>query len=280
MVWRKRKINKLISQFGMHLVAYGMFVAFMLPYFYMVLSGFKTRLDLFHYPPKWIFTPTLENYSKVLVEYNLLKYIWNSVVVSAFNVPLVLLIAFPSAYSYARMRPRFKEGLAFALLFMQMVPPIAIVFALFNVAKILGLVDNLAILVIVNLLWGIPFAVWMLKDFIAEVPVELEEAALVDGCSLSQAITKVTIPLISSGFTATAIMVFIHVWNEFVYAFFLTSINARTLPTTIEFFLTYGETQWGFMFAAASLSTLPVVLFGIGVRTYFVRGQTYGALKG
>lgn len=263
-----------------HIVVYGALIIMLLPYIYMVISSFKTRLDIYAYPPKFIFTPTLDNYLRIFSEYNLGPLFRNSLLIAIFNVPLVILVAYPAAYSYARMRPKLSDLITFLLLFMQLVPPISIVFAFFNLARIFTLIDKISLLVIVNLLWGIPYSVWMLKDFIAEIPIELEEAAFVDGASLLGTILKITLPLSMRGIMTTAIMVFIHVWNEFVFAFFLTQVNAKTLPTVIQYFLAYGDTEWGYMFAAAALSTLPAVIFGIAVKKYFVRGQTYGAVKG
>ena len=135
-------------------------------------------------------------------------------------------------------------------------------------------------LVFVFLLWNIPFAIWMLRGFVEAIPIDLEEAAMMDGCTRFRAFMQITLPLMVTGLVATTILIFIGAWNEFQLAFFLTSTNTRTLPTTIGFFLTHSGIRWGEMFATATVGTLPVVIFALLVRRYFVSAMTFGAVKG
>ena len=130
------------------------------------------------------------------------------------------------------------------------------------------------------MLWNVPYAIWLLRGFIVAVPRELEEAALVDGCSKFQSFYLITLPLISGGLVASGILIFIGVWNEFSLAFFLTSLETRTLPTTIGFFMTHSGIKWGPMFATATLSTLPIVFIGLLVKKHFVQAMSFGAVKG
>jgi len=253
---------------------------FLFPYAYFVASAFKSRLDTFAYPPVWVFRPTLENFQTILEDMDILFYMKNSTIIAAISTLLTLVVAVPAAYSFARFRFRFKESIAYGFLFLQMVPGISIVFALFYIARTLKLFDTHMFLILSYLLWNVPYAIWMLRGFAEAIPVDLEESAMVDGCSRFRAFLLITLPLMSGGLAASAILIFIGTWNEFALAFFLTSTRARTMPTTIAFFMTHAGIKWGPMFAAAAIGTLPVVVFALVVRKYFISALTFGAVKG
>ena len=275
-----RKAGLLRSRL-LDLLTLAVVAAFLFPYLFMVSSAFKSRLETFAYPPVWLsFTPTLSNFSNILGDLNIMFYMKNSAIIAIACTVLTMLIAIPATYGFARFRFRYKEGIAYAFLGLQMVPGISIVFALFFVAQTLGLYDTHIFLILVYLLWNIPYAIWILRGFVTAIPVELEEAAMVDGCTRFAAFRLVTLPLMAGGLAATAILIFIGVWNEFSLAFFLTSLSSRTMPTTIGFFMTHSGIKWGPMFATATLGTLPVVVFALIVRRHFVSALTFGAVKG
>ena len=193
---------------------------------------------------------------------------------------LSLILATPAAYSLARFRFPGKDWLAYIFIAVMMAPLISLVYPILTIANQLGLNDTHLGLILLYLPWNIPFAVWMLRTFVSDVPHELEEAALVDGCTRISAFARITAPLLIPGFFTTGVFIFIRAWNELVIAFFLTSSQARTLPTTIDFFLTYGMVQFAPMFAAGVVSTLPIVICGLLMRRYYLTGVTAGALKG
>ncbi len=255
-------------------------VAFLFPYLFMVASAFKNQLDAVAYPPAFFFKPTLENFSQVFGDINILFYLKNSTIVATFSTLLTTIIAVPATYALARYRFPFKEPIAYGFLLLQMVPGISVVFALFNIARNINLYDTYLFLILVYLLWNVPYAVWMLRGFVESIPVDLEEAAMVDGASRFGAFFRVTLPLMLGGLAASSILIFIGAWNEFALAFFLTSTNARTMPTTIAFFMTHAGIKWGPMFATAVIGTLPVVIFALLVNRYFVSALTLGAVKG
>jgi multiple sugar transport system permease protein len=275
-IFKKAAKKKLLINF----LVLGIAVVFIFPYFFMVTSAFKSRLDTFAYPPIFLFfKPTVENFISIFRDIHILFYMKNSLIVSTGSTLLSILIAIPATYSLARYRFRFRENIAFGFLLLQMTPGISIVFSLFFIAKRLALNDTYIALILSYLLWNIPFAIWMLRGFIESIPVQLEEAAIVDGCTRFQAFILVTLPLMAGGLAAVAIIVFIFTWNEFAIAIFLTSIRARTMPTTIAFFMTHAGIKWGPMFAAATIGTLPVVVFALMVRRYFISALTLGAIK-
>lgn len=274
------KLRKKLPQILLNVIAILIVFVFLFPYLFMVTSAFKTRMQTFAYPPVWIFTPTLENIRAIFENIQIGFYLKNSFIVATSASILTMLIAVPATYSFARFRFPFKDPIAYGFLFLQMVPGISVVFALFYIARYLNVYDTFYYLVSVFLLWNIPFAIWMLRGFVEAIPVELEEAAMVDGCSRFIAFLKITLPLMATGLAATTILIFIGAWNEFQLAFFLTSTNTRTLPTTIAFFMTHSGIKWGEMFATAMVGTLPVVIFALMVRRYFISAMTFGAVKG
>ena len=252
---------------------------FLVPYFYLILGSFKTPGDIQAYPPRFFSKFTFENYIKVFTEVNIIFYLKNSLIVAGLTTIISLFIALPAAYSFARFKFWGKDWLAYVLLAILMAPIISLVYPFMTMANQLGLYDSHLGLILFYLPWNVPFAVWMLRTFVSDVPKELEEAALVDGCSRIGAFIRISIPLLVTGLFTTGVFIFIGSWNEFIIAFFLTSTNARTLPTTIDFFLTYGSFQFAPMFAAGVIGTLPIVVCALFVRRYYLVGQTAGALK-
>ena len=252
---------------------------FLVPYFYLILGSFKTPGDIQAYPPRFFSKFTFENYIKVFMDVNIIFYLKNSFIVAGLTTIISLFIALPAAYSFARFKFWGKDWLAYVLLAILMAPIISLVYPFMTLANQLGLYDSHLGLILFYLPWNVPFAVWMLRTFVSDVPKELEEAALVDGCSRIGAFIRISIPLLVTGLFTTGVFIFIGAWNEFIIAFFLTSTNARTLPTTIDFFLTYGSFQFAPMFAAGVIGTLPIVVCALFVRRYYLVGQTAGALK-
>ena len=162
----------------------------------------------------------------------------------------------------------------------RMLPAMAIVIPYFLMAMVAGLLDTKIILIICYMLFNIPFAILMMRGFFEDIPIEIEEAGRIDGCSRFQVFKEIILPLSMPGLTATAIFCLINSWNEFVFANFLTSVNAKTVPTSVMLFLSVSGTKWGEMAATGVLSSLPVILFGILVQKYMIRGLTFGAVKG
>jgi len=267
------------KQFILQIAVTVVFLIFMFPYLWMVISAFKTRLQVFAYPPVWFFKPTLENFRVALQENNILFYLKNSFIVSGGNTLLSLALALPASYSLARGKFKFKELLGYFFLIVQMVPAISVVFAYFYLAKVINLYDTKIMLIIIYLLWQLPWAVWMTRGFIEGVPPSLEEAASIDGCSRVGILIRIILPLIAPGLAAAAVFVFIMSWNEFTVAFLLTSRDAATIPTRASQYITHLGVLWGPMFATATIATFPAILFSIIFRKYMISALTMGAVK-
>lgn len=249
------------------------------PLFMMVQISIKDPV-LAYDPSVWIFEPTFTNYINVFADRGFGDYIINSVIVTIGTTLLALILGSAAAYGCSRFKFKYVDAVLFFLLMIRMVPAIAIVIPIFLISSTLGLIDTRILLIIVYLIFNVPFVVWMMKGFFDEVPKELEEAAMVDGCTSVQALYRVVLPVVVPGLIATAIFCVISSWNEFVYALFLTSINALTTPTIVQSFLQITGILWGEMTAVGVMAVFPVLLFAVIVQRHMIRGLSFGAVKG
>jgi len=251
------------------------------PFLYMMLSTLKKPIDNIAMPPKFIFEPTTENFRTVFDNPDTVRFLRNSLIVATASTVIALALALPAAYGLVRFRRFYRtERVAYAFLLLQMLPIISLVFPYFAIAQRLGIRDTHLILIITYTYWNVAWGIWLIRGFIEAVPAELDEAAMVDGCSRSQALRKVVIPVAAKGLVAAGILIFIGAWNEFTLAFFLTAREARTYPTIIGFFLTHSGIRWGEMFVAATVGMLPIVVFSLLVRKSFISSLSFGAVKG
>lgn len=251
------------------------------PIYWMMSTSLKPALLTFARPPVWVWQPTLENYAALVGKASFGRYMLNTLIVASATA--FLAIAFGSLAAYAITRFRFPGTTAIPLFFlvMRMVPRIVIVLPYYVIMRQLGLLDSLTGLVLSYTSFALPFALWMMIGFFQDIPVELEEAAMMDGCSRLAVLLKVTLPLATPGLAATAIFAFLLGWNEFLFSLILTSSeNSRTLPVVVSGFVTDRGIMWGEMSAAGTLIALPVIAFALMVQKYIVRGLTLGAVKG
>jgi multiple sugar transport system permease protein len=214
----------------------------------------------------WPRQPTLMHY-EAIAQARVWRAAWNSLVVTAGATLLALLVSFPAAYALARLRFPKKLDLAFLVfvLLVKLTPPIVLAVPLYQVLRALGLLDTLAGLILVHQIYALPFAIWMLLGFLRDVPVALEEAARIDGARLPRVMRDILVPVMAPGLAATAVLVAIVAWNEFLLAFlFLQSPANFTLPTFIATRINEDETLWGQLSAIGVLASLPVLLL-IGV---------------
>lgn len=252
---------------------------FLFPFLWMVCMSFKNRIQTFQIPPAWFFHPTLQNYHDLFSRAIFGPYFINSILVVIFSVLLSLIIAAPAAYALARFDFKGNRDVSFWILSVRMAPAISVVIPYFLLGSFIGILDTKLVLVLSYLTFNVPFAVWMLKGFIADIPEEIEESAMVDGYSRFQVFCRMIVPLTAGGFAATSILCVIQSWNEFTFALFLTTTNARTLPTIVTQFLTFQGVVWGEMSAAATITVFPAVFFAILVRKHLITGLTFGAIK-
>lgn len=252
---------------------------FIFPYFWMVISAFKNRTDTIAIPPKFIFVPTLENFVRLIDDYHLLPAIWNSLVVVMMATSLAVIFGTMASYALARFQFRGKDAVLLELLTIRMVPPIAAAIPIYIIVLKAGLFDSYWSLILVNAVFNIPLVVWVLKVFIEEIPVSIEEAALVDGCGRWRILWSITIPLVLPGLIAVMILTAIFVWNEFLFANILTGAETKTLPVAIALSIQPRGVAWGVASAGGTLVSLPMVVLLIFIQRYLVRGLTFGVIK-
>ena len=267
------------------------------PVYWIYSSSLKEPHRVFASPPDWIFKPTLHNYRVVLgLAYGtetelamfgakpplskLPQYALNSFTTAVSTTIISLSLGTLAAYVLARFRMRGKRTILTAMLVTRMVPPVVIILPIFLTWRALGLVDTFPGMVLAYLSFTLPFAVWMMRGYILDLPVELEEAAMVDGTSRLGALFRVTLPLAAPGLAATAIFTFIHSWNEFLFAIILGSNHVKPVTVEILAYVSDMAILFGRLFAASGLILLPVLIFTLFVQKYIATGLTGGALKG
>ena len=252
------------------------------PVVWIVEGSFKSTAEIYQIPPAWIpglhWIPTLRAYNHVGSV--AVRYLTNSLIVSAIAVVLALVVGLPAAYSLARFNLKRKRDVLIWILSTRMAPPFAFIVPIFLIVRDLGLLDTHAALILVYLVFNLSFVIWILKGFIEELPKEIEESALVDGCTRLGAMRRITIPLIAPGIVVTLTLTFIFSWNEFLFANILTREVATTLPPAVAKYLTYMKLDWDVMCALSTIAIMPVLVLSLAVRRYLARGLTLGAIKG
>ncbi|HEX2133062.1 MAG TPA: carbohydrate ABC transporter permease [Actinophytocola sp.] len=267
-------------------VVIALVVAF--PLYWMVLSALKPAGEIRAADPRpWTLAPTLDSFRRVLAVEDFGLYFLNSLVVAAAVVALSLVVSFLAAVALTRFRFRGRTVLLVMLLVAQMVPVEALTIPLFFLVRSFGDVvpaiglNELGSLVLVHLAFSLPFAIWMLRGFVAAVPAELEEAASIDGASRFRFTWQVLFPLVAPGLVAASVLSFIHAWNDFLFAktFLISGTDNRTLPLGLLVFFKPEEQDWGAIMAGATLMTVPVLVFFVAVQRHLVSGLG-GAVKG
>jgi multiple sugar transport system permease protein len=257
----------------------GLFVLipFLFPFIWMLLGSFKEEVDFMAYPPVWIFKPTLENYRNVFVENNFGTFAINSTIVAALTTFFGLLFGIPGAYAVARYK---RTGFALIVLAARMAPGIAFLLPWFVLFVRLRLTNTYFALVTTHLIFTLPLVLWMMIGFIEAIPREIEQAAMVDGCTVWGSLFRVVIPLSMPGIAASGILCFIFSWNNFLFSVVLAGESTKTLPVAVFNFLGYQAISWGPLSAAASIITLPVLILALMVQKYIVRGLAAGGISG
>jgi len=252
------------------------------PFFVTFSTALKPIKEVYASPPHWIPREFYwRNFSEVWEKSPLAQYFINSFVVASGATVLNMILCIPAAYAVARLRFTGRRFLLFSFLVVQMFSPVIVVISLFKIFAGLGLVDTLSSLVIVNTVFTLAFSIWMLNGYFSTIPMEIEEAALIDGCTRLKTIIHVTLPIAMPGVVTTLIYTFIAAWNEFMFA--LTLINTvakRPLTLGLYEFVGRWEVQWQYLTAASLFAVAPVIILFILIEKQLVRGLAGGAIKG
>jgi multiple sugar transport system permease protein len=239
----------------------------------MLLTSLKTRAMLYE-PGMLFFTPTFENYSAAIEKYGLQKYLLDSLIVAAANVIVCLLLGTIAAYGLYRFQMRHKEKILFGILSSRIFPSIALVLPFYIIGLTFGILDSYFVLIVAFMVFNLPFVVVMMKSFFESIPLEIEEAAMLDGASRLRAVYDVVLPQVKTGLFATAVMCFMFAWNEFTYALFLTSTKVNMIATAIAFFKTERGILWGEVSALGIVAVAPIIVMSFLTQKYIVKGVT------
>lgn len=252
------------------------------PFLWMALSSIKSLRELYTVPPVWLpEMPTLEHYKTVLFQSNIPRYFLNSTIISVGSTAVALLLAIFASYGFARFRFRGKAASQAFILLGQLIPTAAIIVPLFIILRVLGLVNTYLGLILVYTIITLPLSVWMLTSYFRAIPVELEEAAIIDGASRLGILFRITLPLSLPGIVAITIYAFVTTWNEFIFALVLAQdYRVKTLPIGIAEFSTEFNVDWGAVMAASLLMTVPITILFMLMQRMFIGGLTAGAVKG
>ena len=282
------------------------------PLLWIVATGFKSPSDAIAYPPKMIFEPTMEGYvnlfttrtrateevlsamdetttwyDQIVREHGMIisgpsrygERFLNSVIIGFGSTFLCMLLGTTAAYAFSRFRVPLKDDLLFFILSTRMMPPIAIAIPIFLMFRQLGLNDTHLGMILLYTAVNLSLSVWLLKGFIDEIPIEYEEAALIDGYTRFQAFYKIVLPQAATGIASTAIFCLIFAWNEYAFAVLLTSGTAQTAPPFIPTIIGVGGKDWPAVAAGATIFLVPVMVFTILLRKHLLRGITFGAVR-
>lgn len=251
---------------------------FLFPVLWALVTALKQHKDIFTNPPTLLFHPTLDNFRFVLTNSRYPAFFLNSAVASTVSAFVSTFIAALAAYGFSRFRIPASNDILMWILSLRMMPPMAIVVPFYLMAVATHLYDTRIGLAVVLITVDLPIAVWMLVSYMDAVPVDLDDAAMIDGCSRFGAFLRIVLPLAAPGLAATLILCFIFSWNEFPLSVILTSQDATTLPVSMMSWDTERGLQWGHMMAAGVMAAAPVIVFAMVIQRYLVRGLTMGAV--
>ncbi|SHJ56637.1 carbohydrate ABC transporter permease [Paraburkholderia sp. DD10] len=244
------------------------------------VTSLRNQTQIFGEPLNLLFTPTLENYRAVLGEDNFARYLGNSLIVGVVSTALTLLLGCMAAYGLARFRFPGRTAVAYATLMLRTVPLAVLALPVFMIWSRWNMVNSLSGLILLYVAVNLPFTIWLLYGFVIQIPIELEEAAALDGCGPIGVFYKVFLPLIRPGLAAAAIFTFRIAWNEFILALVLTDRGTRTLPVATSLYITDIGVDWGKIMALGSLIAIPPLIFTLVAARQIITGLTAGAVKG
>jgi len=252
------------------------------PFYVIVTTALKAETAIFAWPPVWSFQPTLQSFYNALFVFggrSAVSYLINSIVISAVSTFLAVALGAMAAYGFARFSFAGKGRLAFWILSTRFAPPVAFIVPIYLMVQKVGLLDSHIALILIYTAMNLSLVIWILRGFFAEIPIEIEEAALVDGYSRLQIFWRVAVPLVRPGIVSAAILSAIFSWNEFLYAMVLTQSRAATLPVYLAGFSNSMGLAWGEYMAVGTMAVLPILVFTFALQKYLVRGLTFGAVK-
>ena len=255
---------------------------FLFPVFWMVMTSFKQQVDIFTTPPKLFFTPTFSTYAEYLQRADIVRRLINTVIVAVGAGVLSIIVGAMSGYALARIKLRGAHTFGLLILLSRGVPPIALAVPMFLVARKMGLADQHITLILAYCTFLIPYVMWLMRSFFVSLPRELEESAMIDGCSRYGAFFKIIVPISMPGLLSTLIFSMILAWEELLFALVLTNRFASTMPVAIAGIAgdTVNGANWAALTAVGTITVIPVVIFALLVQKWLIQGLADGATKG
>ncbi len=251
------------------------------PLLWMVLSSFKRPDDLVSRTPKLLFAPTFEHYVGLFTGGNALGgYIFNSVLAAGISTVIAVTLGCLAGYGLARSHFRGKDHVSFWIISTRMAPIAAVILPLYAVFRSLDLLNTTTGLIVAYLTFNLPFAIWIMNAFFADLPPALEEAAMVDGATKFGAFWRIALPLTAPGIVTTAILCLVFSWNDYAFAQSFSGPGSQTLPIAASQLITQTGINWGQLMAIGAIVVLPMIVVGLAVRRYLVKGLTLGAVTG
>lgn len=247
------------------------------PFIWMLMSSFKTQVDIISWPPKFIFKPTLNNYRRVFVEQHFLTYLKNSTIVAVFAVGLSLLLGLPAAYAIARNN---MDKTSMFILVARLLPGISFLMPWYIIFSRLKLMDSYIALILSHMLIALPLIIWTMVPYFKSIPMEMDESAMIDGATRTRSFVSIILPLAGPGIVTATTLSFIYSWNNFMFSQVLSRQKTRTLPIAVYNFLSYVEVAWGAVMAASVAIILPAIIITMIFQKYVIKGLTAGAVKG
>jgi multiple sugar transport system permease protein len=274
---RRQRALRPVRKVAFYFLLLVLWFPFFFVFAWMIEGAFKTQLQNTAVPPLLVFEPTLQNFVTVFQRNPMWRFLLNSAVVGLGATLIALVLGLPAAYSIAR---HGQQRLSVAILVARIMPGISYLVPWFIMFSKLKLIGSYSTLILAHLMITLPMTIWLMIGFFEDIPSELDEAALIDGCNPLQAFYKIALPLTRPGIAASAILSFIFSWNNFLFSLVLANQDTRPLPVAVFSFISYTQVDWGGLNAAATIVTLPVLIMILFVQKHMVRGLTLGSVKG
>ncbi len=250
------------------------------PIIWMAISSLKTEEGMFSLPPKLVFKPTLESYRYMFsARGHYLEYLKNSALASLLSTVISVVLGSIGGFALARANFRKEKDISFWIISTRMAPIPAVILPLYIMLGKIGMVGNMSSLLVAYTTFNLPFALWMMMVFFREVPVDIEEAATIDGCSQFRAFIEISLPTATPGFVATAVLCLMFSWNDYMFASVFSGASSQTIPVAASLLVTQHGISWGQAMATGTIIIFPMLICGLAVRKYLVRGLSMGAIK-
>lgn len=248
------------------------------PIFWMLSSALKVEVEMFTIPPKWFFNPSLRNFENLQETFGIWKYLKNSLIAAGASTLIAVVFGSMAGYGLSRGMIPGKKHIAFWMITTRMAPIVGVIVPLYMLFRYFHLVGTLSALIIAYTSFNLPFAVWLMKAFFDDLPKEIEDAAMVDGCSKFRIFVSIALPMVRPGLVAVATLCFMFAWNDYGFAVVFTSGATQTLTVATARLMTEYGIVWGQVMTLGTILLSPVLLIGIIIRKHLVHGLTLGAV--